>query len=95
MKSRAASRSPASGNAEFELGRGAQHVEQGPQGEAAAAVLLQPEVDLDPLDAGGERVGRQRGKVGRAEIAAQLVVIIHRPSPQGDAAVMAERPGIC
>ena len=61
-----------------EIWRGAEHVEQGPHRETAAAVLLQPELDEHLLDPALDRLGRQRVEIGRPEMAAQLLVEIHQ-----------------
>ena len=62
---------------DVEIGRGAEHVEQRPEREAAAAVLREAEVDLHMLDPRLERLGAKRGEIGGAEIAAELVVEVH------------------
>ena len=76
MKLRAASRSAASSNATSRSGA-APSMWSRPEREASAPVLLQSEIDLHALDAGGKRLGGQSGEVGGAEIAAQLVVEVH------------------
>lgn len=56
---------------------GAEHVEHRPQGETPPATLFQAEVDAHMLDTGGHRLRPDRGEVGGAEIALQLVIKIH------------------
>ncbi len=77
MKSRAASRSAASLKADIEIGRAAQHVQQCPQAEAAAAIPLQPEIDAHPLHAGIERGRVERVDLRLAEIAHEKILEVH------------------
>ena len=62
---------------DVEVRCGAEHVQQRPQGEAAAAILFEAEIDAHAIDARGKRIVREAPKVGRSEIAAELVVEIH------------------
>ena len=77
MKLRAASRSASSLNATSRSGAAPSMWSNAHIAKRRLAVLLQPEIDLHPLDPGGERLGAQRGEIAGAEIAAQLVVEVH------------------
>ena len=62
---------------DIEIRRRAEHVKKRPEREAAAAVALQPEIDLHPFDPRCQSLAGNRGDVGGSEIAPDLIVEIH------------------
>src|SRR3546814_2791467 len=52
---------------------------QRPQRETPPAIRLQPEIDPHPLGPRFDGGGSQRGQIGGAEIAEELIVEIHGP----------------
>ena len=62
---------------DVQIGCGIEHVEQGPQREAVAAIAFEPEIDAHSLDPGGERGRIDLGQVLGAEIALQQVFHLH------------------
>ena len=79
MKVRAASRSAGSLKATSRSGAAPRVCSSAQRAKRRARSFFEAEIDLHPLDPGGERLGRQRGEINAAEIAAELVVQVHAP----------------